>query len=164
MMPKEKSSAKKGGSKTVGSNSRNGITIQPDIVYFTHSRVRPQFTGCNKVIADTIAEIVSGQTRIEDIPMITVIENEGNYFSLNNRRLFMFKELSKLGLLPAEGIQCLIKPALEREKQRYLPSRCSLKAKLMGGKSKDPSQQDGKEAADEGAEGEESDEEKEESS
>lgn len=163
-MPKEKGSTKKGGGKTVGSNSRNIITIQPDIVYFTHSRVRPQFTGCNKVIADTIAEIVSGQTKIEDIPMITVIENDGNYFSLNNRRLFMFKELSRLGLVPPEGIQCFIKAALEREKQRYLPSRCSLRAKLMGGKSRDPSQQDGTEAADEDAEPEESDDEKGESS
>lgn len=68
--------------------------------------------------------------------MITVIENEGNFFSLNNRRLFMFKELSRLGLLPAEGIQCFLKPALERERSRYIPSRCSLRAKLMGNKAK----------------------------
>lgn len=124
-----------GGSSSGGGNSRNVITINPDIVYFTHSRVRPQFTGCNKVISDTIQEIVDGHTKISDIPLITVIENDGNYFSLNNRRLFMFKELSKLGLIPAGGIQCFIKPALEREKARYIPSRCSLRAKLMGGRS-----------------------------
>lgn len=147
-----------GSSSTIGSNSRNLIIINPNIVYFTHSRVRPQFTGCNKVIADTIQEIVEGRTRISDIPMITVIENDGHYFSLNNRRLFMFKELCKMGLIPAEGIQCFIKPALERERERYTPSRCSLRAKLMGGnrpekksingEDKDEGDEDGNESSD----------------
>lgn len=133
-MAKGKKSGSSSGS-SAGTNGRGLITLSPERIYFTHSRVRPQFTGCNKVIADTLKEIVEGRTRVTDIPMITVIENDGNYFSLNNRRLYLFKELLKLGLIPSEGVLCQLKPALEREKERYTPARCSLKAKLMGRQS-----------------------------
>ncbi|GMK56114.1 hypothetical protein CspeluHIS016_0211700 [Cutaneotrichosporon spelunceum] len=136
--------------------------MDPDTIYFTHARVRPVFTGCNKRIQDTLDEIVAGTTKITDIPYITVIENferppgedsdaeeeeeeEGGrkrrkggggrkgkakkevgeatpfYFSLNNRRLFLFKTLKERGLLDTVTVQ--VKPALERERTKYTRDR-----------------------------------------
>ncbi len=135
-MPKKSKSNeknKKSGGKSAsgGTGGRGIIEIDPQQIYFTHSRVRPFFTGCNKRIEDTLQEIMTGITDVKDIPLITVIPNEGCYFSLNNRRLFLFKKLRELGLLENNLIHAFVKAPLEREKQRYLPSRCSLTAKLM---------------------------------
>lgn len=123
----------KGGGKASSSGSlgKGLIEIDPEQIYFTHSRVRPFFTGCNKRIEETLQEIINGVTSVKDIPLITVIPNDGSYFSLNNRRLFLFKKLRELGLLPNNVITAYSKAPLEREKQRYLASRCSLTAKLM---------------------------------
>lgn len=111
---------------------KNIIDIDPDIIYFTHSRVRPLFTGCNKRIEQTFEEIRNGETSIEDIPLITVIANDGHYFSLNNRRLYLWKWLKQDGgLEPHNTIRAYLKQPLEREKLRYIPSRCTLHAKLM---------------------------------
>lgn len=170
--------------------------MDPNDIYFTHARVRPVFTGCNKQIQQTLDEILRGETKIEDIPYITVIENfeeapaapsdfgskkgkggskggakkgrrkRGDsssededdeprggkkktagggkaggtgelvpyYFSLNNRRLFLFKTLREMGVI--DKVQVQVKPALEREKTKYTRDRCVLKAKLMGAGSK----------------------------
>lgn len=169
--------------------------MDPYDIYFTHARVRPVFTGCNKQIQQTLDEIVRGETKLEDIPYITVIENfeeapaapdtfgkkgkgggkggakkggrrkrgdssseeeedeaprggkkktvagggKGGelvpyYFSLNNRRLFLFKTLRDMGLI--EKVQVQVKPALEREKTKYTRDRCVLRAKLMGAGAK----------------------------
>ncbi|BEI92475.1 uncharacterized protein CcaverHIS019_0501030 [Cutaneotrichosporon cavernicola] len=134
--------------------------MDPDTIYFTHARVRPVFTGCNKRIQDTLDEIVAGTTKVTDIPYITVIENferpagedsdaeeeeDGRkrkkggggrkgkgakkevgeatpfYFSLNNRRLFLFKTLKQRGLIDTVAVQ--VKPALERERTKYTRER-----------------------------------------
>lgn len=140
-MGKNEKHNKKAGtsSSTIVTHGKSIIRINPAIVYFTHSRVRPFFTGCNKRIEETLEEILSGRTRVDQLPLISVIENDGHYFSLNNRRLYLFKELLKLGILTeVEGVMVYLKPALERERLRYVPERCSLHAKLM----KEPAKKD----------------------
>lgn len=115
--------------------------INPTLIYFTHSRIRPYFTGCNKRIEETLQDIIDQTISLDIIPLITVIENNGYYFSLNNRRLYLMKQLYQLDLLtyrnkattsiPKNMIQVYMKPALEREKLRYTIDRCSLTAKIM---------------------------------
>lgn len=135
--PKQATSSAGKSSTTISTSSipiltgKGTIEIDPDLIYFTHSRIRPFFTGCNKRIEQTFEEIRQGVTSIEDIPLITVLYNEGCYFSLNNRRLFLWKWLKREGLLPTNTITAFLKNALEREKLKYTPSRCSLVAKLM---------------------------------
>ena len=107
------------------------IEINPDCIRFTHSRIRPFFSGCGKRIEDSILELKSGCTKIEDIPQITVIENEGEFYSLNNRRLYMFKFLNREGLLPKGVIRVFKKKALDREIRKYSIENCSLTAVLM---------------------------------
>ena len=63
-----------------------------------------------------------------------MIQNEGQYYSLNNRRLYLFKHLRSVGALTRYNntIKVYTKDALPREKKRYTPDNCSLTAKIMG--------------------------------
>ena len=106
--------------------------LDPNCIYFTHSRIRPLFTGCGKSIHTTLAEIEQGVTAIDDIPLISVIVNDGHYFSMNNRRLYLFKVLREKGCLPDNMVSVRVKPPLEREKLRYTPQKCSITCTLMG--------------------------------
>jgi len=47
-------------------------TIKPSTIYFTHSKIRKQFTGCGKLLQETLDEIVNGITPISAIPLILV--------------------------------------------------------------------------------------------
>lgn len=76
------------------------------------------------------------------------------YFSLNNRRLFLFKNLYQLGLV--KTITAQVKPALDREKVKYTRARCSLSAKLMSGK-KMKLDVNGNEVSDHGSDDDDSD-------
>jgi len=126
-----KSNSKKSGSSSSSKAKKTTIEIDPSVIRFTHARIRPYFTGCGKKIEDTIKEITDGVTTVEDLPLITVIENDGEYFSLNNRRLYTIKHVQSLGLLKKPTITAFIKPALDREKTRYTAQRCALQAKIM---------------------------------
>ncbi len=68
---------------------------------------------------------------ILDLPMITVINNDGCIFSLNNRRLFVLKSIREQGLLPNNEIRVRLKGATSKEILRYTRDRCSLTASLM---------------------------------
>ena len=105
------------------------VEIDPNDVYFTHARIRPFFTGCGHRVEDTLLDIVEGRLAVASLPTITVIANGGAYFSLNNRRLYVFKKLRERGVLTV--VKARLKGALDREKERYIPSRCSMTARIM---------------------------------
>jgi len=65
------------------------------------------------------------------LPTITILENDTFYFSLNNRRLYVLKELRKKGLIPNNHIKVRIKQANMQEATRYVASKCSLNASIM---------------------------------
>jgi hypothetical protein len=100
------------------------IDIDPTIIYFTHSRIRKSFTGCNKTLNDTLQEIINSKIKPSDLPIITVYYDGTNYFSQNNRRLWILKECIKLKLI--DNIKVLIKKIGNK---RYIASNCSLTAK-----------------------------------
>lgn len=74
-------------------------TIKPSTIYFTHSKIRKQFTGCGKMLNETLEELASGKTQISSIPTIKVYTDGTNFYSMNNRRLWVFKELENRGLI-----------------------------------------------------------------
>jgi len=74
------------------------IEIDPAIVYFTFSRVRP-FFSCGRPIQETLDSLLQGDIITSDLPSITLLFDGKNYFSLNNRRLFVFKTLRAAGKL-----------------------------------------------------------------
>lgn len=103
--------------------------LKPSQIYFTHSNIRNRFTGCNKLLHETLDEIINMKTSINDIPKIKVyyvIKNgEIYYLSENNRRLWLFKELEKLEKLTT------IEVRLEKTtNKKYMKNQYSLNAKL----------------------------------
>jgi hypothetical protein len=128
----KKTAASSSSSSSSSSYSKDDIIdIDPDCIRFTHARIRPYFTGCGRKVEDTLSDIIGGKMSVYDLPKITVILNKGTYFSLNNRRLYVLKELRSRGLLDGDTIGARVKIPLEREKERYTAGRCSLVAKIM---------------------------------
>ncbi|KAL6042499.1 H/ACA ribonucleoprotein complex subunit 1 [Balamuthia mandrillaris] len=133
---------KKGGGG--GGGSEYGfMEVSPARIRFAHSRIRPVFSGCGRRVEDTLADIREGRTRVEDLPLITVVtvnseekgkgkkeEEEPWFFSLNNRRLYVFKRLYEEGLL--EKVRVRVRPMQEHERTRYTVERCSLQARIFG--------------------------------
>ena len=117
------------------------IEIDPSVIYFTHARIRPFFTGCGRRVEDTLMDLRNGSLTVDALPKITVICNEGNYYSLNNRRLYVLKELRSTGSLMV--IKARLKVALDREKDRYTVERMSLSARIMKERVKDTADEGG---------------------
>ena len=95
---------------------------------------RPNFSGCGKRIEETISEIENGILNLGDLPFITVLRApDGNYFSLNNRRLYVLKHLRSTGFLEARSnsIKVRVKLPLPREIKKYSTAKCSLTSRIM---------------------------------
>lgn len=117
------------------------VPVDPSRVYFTHSRIRPVFSGCGRAITDTVASLEAGDITVDDLPAITVIASQPDgsppYFSLNNRRLYTFKTARTRGLLaardPPNTVLARVRPPgdSKRLREKYSIQRCSLSAKLM---------------------------------
>lgn len=71
------------------------VFLNPSVIYFTHSKIRNKFTGCGKMLLDTYQELSKNPDLINKIPTIKVVFNPytKEYFSMNNRRLWVFKKL-----------------------------------------------------------------------
>jgi hypothetical protein len=104
------------------------VLIDPLNIRFTHSRIRERFSGCNKLISETLDELRIGKITIFNIPKITVYTDGVSYYSQNNRRLYCFKILRSEGLIPSNLIDCILKP-LPLHKS-YTSNNCSLSAKI----------------------------------
>ena len=106
------------------------------VVRFTHSRVQPFFSGCGIRLEDTLEQLTSGRMALEDLPTITVIANSSAdvtfFVSLNNRRLWVLKQLHDQGYFGNRTIKVRVKKVLPREVNRYAIDRCVLNAKIMG--------------------------------
>ena len=113
------------------------LTVDPSLVRFQHSKIRPFFSGCWRSVQQTLDDIVSGKTDFETLPPIEIIAPntipatpDGTYFSLNNRRLWIIKELNKRGLLDTVVVRTRACKS-EKEKNRYTVENCSLNAKFI---------------------------------
>ncbi len=67
-------------------------TFNPKDIRYTQKEMSSYFKDTKKPVSETIEELKSGATKVSDIPTINVVENGGKYYSLDNRRLFAFKE------------------------------------------------------------------------
>jgi hypothetical protein len=106
------------------------IKIDPLIIYFTHSKIRNRFTGCNKLIEETKEEIIKGETKITDIPKIMVYYDGEKYYSQNNRRLWLFKSLKNENRL--DEIEVRLQYC---DKKKFSNKTMSLTAKMMNEKA-----------------------------
>ncbi|CAN0447961.1 unnamed protein product, partial [Ectocarpus sp. 8 AP-2014] len=104
----KKAGKKSGGGTAGGGGGFSMLDVDPRHVRYAHSKIKPHFSGCGRTIEQTLGEIREGKTRPSDLPMITVLlgppdpavdggqqqqqqQHQQCFFSLNNRRLFVFK-------------------------------------------------------------------------
>mmetsp|Transcript_6810 Transcript_6810/g.10013 ORF Transcript_6810/g.10013 Transcript_6810/m.10013 type:complete len:252 (+) Transcript_6810:49-804(+) len=136
---------------TIDSGDGEHLFVDPKLIRFQHSRIRPYFSGCGRSVSDTMEQIRNGDVSPNDLPTIQVIvgqqqQNNNNddmpwYFSLNNRRLWIFKKCREEGLLQhphVNRIKVRIKvPKSQTELQRYTVENCALEAKFIREKGGD---------------------------
>lgn len=110
------------------------VLIDPSVVYFTFSRIRPQFS-CGRTIQSTLESIQRGELDVNSLPTITILHDphSGHFFSLNNRRLYLFKKLKEMGLIQAVQARLKAVPDTRRMGEKYSAEKCSRTATLMGG-------------------------------
>ena len=140
-LAKSSSMGKKGGGKKKKITSSNGgdnmfAMIDPLKVRFQHSRIRPIFSGCGRSVEATLEEIRQGKLSPEKLPPIQVIagvgDEEGWYFTLNNRRLWVLKRCREEGLLKNNEIRVRVRmPKSAAEAERYSVKNCALEAKFL---------------------------------
>ncbi len=104
------------------------INLNPSIIFFTHSRIRSRFTGCRKMLQETLEELRNNPKLIENIPKIKVVfdNTKKTYFSMNNRRLWVFKRLYNEGMI--KEIPVYLESMKKNSKMRH--NQYSLVAKI----------------------------------
>jgi hypothetical protein len=98
---------KASGKKQQGAKNSDELDIDPALVYFTFSRVRP-FFSCGRPVQETLDALLSGSLSTSELPSITLLHDGTNFFSLNNRRLFVFKTLRQAGKIAT--VRARVKP------------------------------------------------------
>lgn len=117
--------------KATGSASKgqSGIRLDPSRIYFTNSKIRERFAH-GKPIQETLDELIQGQITVDHIPKIRVIYDAVNdrYFSLNNRRLWVFKQLHQMGRLSEVEVE--LRTPTSRSEARFCANTLNLTAKV----------------------------------
>ena len=155
-MARKKQSSKKsnkdksnpGAAEAEAIDSNGFILVDPARCRFQHSKIRPIFSGCGRDVSQVLEDIKSGKTDLQDLPPIQVLvgdysddDDDGSiwYFSLNNRRLWILKQLRDGGYLEKQGNKVKVRvrqPKSQSERERYSIANCALNAKIMVEKPK----------------------------
>ena len=155
-MARKKQSSKKsnkdksnpGAAEAEAIDSNGFILVDPARCRFQHSKIRPIFSGCGRDVTQVLEDIKSGKTDLQDLPPIQVLvgdysddDDDGSiwYFSLNNRRLWILKQLRDGGYLEKQGNKVKVRvrqPKSQSERERYSIANCALNAKIMVEKPK----------------------------
>eukprot|EP00796_Vickermania_ingenoplastis_P005727 gene5727-4088_t len=135
-----------GGSSALAGSERHSINekggggvthVDPSHIYFTFSRIRPVFS-CGRTIDSTLQQFMHGELCPTDLPLLCVFTDAaGRYYSQNNRRLYIFKQLKEKGFLTTVPVRLRPLPGTRRMAHKYSPSKCSLTARLMGRRDAD---------------------------
>jgi len=48
------------------------VLLNPMLIYFTHSKINERFTGCSKLLSETLNDILTKKITIDSIPKIKV--------------------------------------------------------------------------------------------
>ena len=122
-------------------NAEGLIAVDPRRIRFQYSKIRPHFSGCGRSVVSTLDSIRNGALSPGDLPPIQVLvgpvdEADGQrwYFSLNNRRLWVFKRCAEEGLLSDTNGKIWVRvrePKSQKEKERYSIENCAVEAKFI---------------------------------
>jgi hypothetical protein len=76
-------------------------SMDASTIRFTQDSIKSAFRNGNS-LSDTIAELKAGNLTADDFPAIRVFERDGNTYSLDNRRLYVFQEAgTSINTIPA---------------------------------------------------------------
>lgn len=77
------------------------MELKPSEIYFSQAEINNVFNqrSCHryKHIGETLDELVEGRCSIADIPTISVVWKNEKWVTVDNRRLWVFRHLEKLG-------------------------------------------------------------------
>ena len=137
-------------------NAEGLIAVDPRRIRFQYSKIRPHFSGCGRSVVSTLESIRNGELSPGDLPPIQVLlgpldEVDGQrwYFSLNNRRLWVFKRCAEEGLLGDTNGKIWVRvrePKSQKEKERYSIENCAVEAKFIRERKPDATPKDNNEA------------------
>ena len=66
------------------------LRVDPFAVRFTHDRISPSFRD-GTPLDSTIIQLLEGKLWHKKIPSIEIVEHQGKWYSLSNRRLYVFR-------------------------------------------------------------------------
>ncbi|XP_063447623.1 uncharacterized protein LOC134727172 [Mytilus trossulus] len=72
------------------------IKLKPSEIYFSQNRINALFR-CRRSVGGTLDDIMEGRCNFKDLPMISVMNRDGKWVTADNRRLWVFRHLEKLG-------------------------------------------------------------------
>ncbi|KAG5480399.1 hypothetical protein LSCM4_06165 [Leishmania orientalis] len=122
----------KGGSAAAAAAAEVEVEIDPLVVYFTFSRIRPRFS-CGRTIERTLQQFRDGELHPRDLPLLSVLTDGAHYYSQNNRRLYAYKQLKREGLIDTIPVRLRPLPQTKRMRGKYSRETCALNATLMRG-------------------------------
>jgi len=74
------------------------VYLDPDNIYYTQDSIRKTFRD-GRSISTTVAELSRGAISVSDIPRMTVFQENGKYFSLDNRFVVVFVVVVVVGVV-----------------------------------------------------------------
>lgn len=77
------------------------VSLSPSEIFFSQDSILNHFGNYtphgNKLIGETLDDILLGKCKVTDLPTIKVVEKRGLWVTADNRRLWVFKKLQILG-------------------------------------------------------------------
>ncbi|KAL3859189.1 hypothetical protein ACJMK2_009418 [Sinanodonta woodiana] len=72
------------------------MRLKPSSIYFSQDTIKNCFNS-HGTIGSVLDNIYEGTILINTIPMISICQKDGKWFTTDNRRLWIFRELEQLG-------------------------------------------------------------------
>lgn len=82
----------------------NYTRMAPSKIFFTQNSIAAEFQNGYSV-NETLREIELGEMFVEDFPAMRVVKMNNKYYSLDNRRLYVFRVLEKRGKLKSVDVR-----------------------------------------------------------
>lgn len=70
---------------------------KPSEIRFSQDTIKSHWKKFSGTIGETLDQLLTGEVKLDKIPNIKVKERNGNIYSADNRRLWVFQKLEKLG-------------------------------------------------------------------
>ncbi|VDI60075.1 Hypothetical predicted protein [Mytilus galloprovincialis] len=79
------------------------MNLRPSEIFYTQDSISNYFgmstTHSDMLIGETLDDLINGSATVSSIPTIGVFRLEGKWFTLDNRRLWVFRKAEKLGTI-----------------------------------------------------------------